>query len=91
MMIVVARHQHDLAGRAQSLAQLGQDARSRGERVPDRPLAELDDVAQENQAVGVGQGGAQPGSCTGVLESVPPAAGPQVQVGDDEGAQSPGS
>jgi hypothetical protein len=69
--------------RAQSFAQLRQDARSRGERVPDRPLAKLDHVAEEDEAVDIAQRLAQAPASVGVLQAIATTPRAQMQIGDD--------
>jgi hypothetical protein len=79
-VVVIAGHHHYLALRPQGLAHLGQDARSRGERVSDRALAELDHIPQEDEAIHAAQRLAEKAACIGVLEAVPAAPRAQVEI-----------
>jgi hypothetical protein len=88
MMIVVSRHEHDLARRAHRTPDRPQNRVSRGERVSHGTVAQFDHVPQQHQPVDVPNGGNQP--LQGVVvtaEDVPPCAGPEMQVGNDERAQ----
>jgi hypothetical protein len=84
VVVVVAGEDHHLAPGAESLADAVKDARSRGERVPDRAFAQLEHIAEEHEPIDALELGEQGVAGRGIAETVTPAPRPQVEVGDDE-------
>ncbi len=86
---MVARHQHDLPALHRG-AQRGEDRPRRRERLALGAVAQLDDVAEQHQAVDPVERRDERGQAGRVgAQDVAPPAGAEVQVGDDEGAQGP--
>ena len=82
-MVVVARHEHDVAV-AEHRPELGEERAGDVEHPRDRALAEVDDVAQQHDPVGVLEPRPQPGAHVGAAQEVAPRAHAQVEVRQDD-------
>ena len=82
-MIVVAGHEHDVAI-AQDRPELGEERARHVEHARDRALAEVDDVPQQHDPVGVLELRPQPGAHVGATQEVATRAHAQVQVRQDD-------
>jgi len=78
---VVARDHHHRRVRGQRCGEGREDARSCGERVPDRALPKLDQVSEQEQAIDAGERLAQRRQTLVVAGLV--RTRPEVQVGYD--------
>lgn len=79
---MVAGDEDDL-GVAERRADLGERRQRQVERRPERPFAQLDRVAEQDQAVGAAQLVEQDGADPGVAQHVAAAGRAEVEVGDD--------
>ena len=82
-MVVVAGDERHLLTRTEARHQAGKDARSCGERVTHRVLAQLDDVTEQDQMVDLGDRSRQRADDLIVVEPAAPIARADVQVRDD--------
>ncbi len=83
-MVVVAGNDHDLLLGTHPCGESRQHARSCGERVSDRALAQLNHVTQQHQPIGFGSGAGQYLNEGIVIERCPAVARSDVQVRNDE-------
>ena len=84
---MVAGHERHLAA-AERFAQLLEERPGCLQRAPDGEVAELDHVAEQDDAVRVGDLLEKSRRAAGVAEHVFAAGGAEVQVGDDRGSHS---
>ncbi len=90
-VVVVARDELDLLW-AQGLAEGGEHGFGSGDRLPQRPVAQLEGVAEQDEPVGLRRGLLQRGERCGAPQRVRAGSGAEVQVADDEGAHpAPGA
>ena len=83
LVVVVARHEHDLAA-AHGGPDLAEERLARSQRLADRAVAQLEDVAEEHEAVGAVQRLEQRRAHLGLAQDVGAGAPAEVQVGDDQ-------
>jgi hypothetical protein len=84
-VVVVAGDNHDLA-LAERFSQLGEERACRRQRRADREVAQLDRVAEEDDAVGAADLLEQRAPDLGMAQHVLAAGGAEVEVGDDRRA-----
>ena len=84
-MVVVARD-HDHLGVADRLADRGQHRAGALQGLRHRPVAELDDVAEQHEPVDVCELGEEEVAHVGTAQQVDLAARAEMEVGDDRGA-----
>ena len=83
-VVVVPRQHEDLALRAERAARVGEERAGQLRRVAVRRLAQLQAVAEDDEAVGVVQRGQQRRAQLGPPGQVLAGRGAEVQVGDDD-------
>ena len=82
--VVVARHDDDLGRAAEPRPERAQDRLGDLHGLARAPLEQLDDVAQQHEALDAVQRVEQGLERLGAAQDVAPQAGAEVQVGDDE-------
>jgi hypothetical protein len=87
VVIMVAGDDHDLGAGAQGGPDLTERLGRRGQRLAQRSVAQLQQVAQQHQAIAVGQRPQQRLPGIRGPEDVGGAAGTEVQVRDDQRSQ----
>ena len=83
--VVVARDDEDLGLAPEPRAERAQHRLGDVHRLARAPLQQLDDVAEQHQALDAVQRGEQRLERLGAAQDVAPETGAEVQVGDDEG------
>ena len=86
---MVARDEHDL-GVAERRPDRLEHRPRRGERLAQRPVAQLERVAEQHEAVDAVQALQQRAARGGPAQDVDAGARAEVEVGDDEGAHETG-
>ena len=86
--VVVARHDDHLGRAAEPRAERPQHRLGDVHRLARAPLEQLDDVAQQHEALDAVQRGEQRLERLGAAQHVAPQTGAEVQVGDDERAHA---
>ncbi|MFZ0042675.1 MAG: hypothetical protein WAK93_15290, partial [Solirubrobacteraceae bacterium] len=87
VVIVIAGDDHDFAAGAEGRPDLLQWPRRRSQRLADRAMAKLEHVAEQHQAIDIGQRARQRAPGFGLAQDVPTGARPQVQIGNDQRSQ----
>ncbi|CAA9473401.1 MAG: hypothetical protein AVDCRST_MAG13-637 [uncultured Solirubrobacteraceae bacterium] len=85
-VVVVARHEHELAAGAERLADLGEERRRELRDAALRAVAQLDRVAEDHEPVGLADRRHQRLAQVGAAQQVRAVRGADVQVGDHERA-----
>ena len=82
---MVAGDDHELLA-GERLPDVLEERARRRQRVAHRPVAQLEDVSQENHALGIGDGVEQCGAQLGAAQQVGVRDAPEMQVRDDQRA-----
>jgi hypothetical protein len=84
---MIAGDDHHLSAGAQGRADLFQRLGRRRQRVAQRPVPELQQVTQQDEAIAVGERAQQRWAGLGDPENVGDAPRPEVQIRDDQRSQ----
>ena len=86
-VVVVSGDDDDLASAPEGRAELAQHRRAGRERVANRPVPQLERVAEEHEAVELGEARAERRPLAVTAQHIRPAVRAEVKVRDDQGAQ----